>query len=148
MIKILVADTHAGVREGLTAVLDGEPDFQVVDAVATVEHAERAAEQTRPDVALLADGLAGTSTADACARVGRRLDAGRVVVVGRYPWTTTLLSALNAGAQGFVVEDSDPRVLRFAVRSVADDGTFIDPRAAGHLVSLATLEPDGAEGRP
>ena len=61
----------------------------------------------------------------------------RVVVLNTFNHEHTLLAAFAAGAKGFAIKESSPKALRLAVRTVAEGGTYIDPRSAGKLVALA-----------
>jgi DNA-binding NarL/FixJ family response regulator len=138
MIKILVVDDHPVVREGIVAILGAEPDFEIVGQVATGEQALAQAARLRPDVVVLDVRLPGMSGTDVCAALSARSPRIRVLMLTSFPSENLILSAFTAGAKGFAVKESEPAMLRLAVRTVASSGTFVDPRTAGKLVTLAT----------
>lgn len=138
MIRILVVDDHPVVREGLVSVLSDEPDFAVVGQVGTAEQALTEATRLVPDVAVLDIRLPGMNGTDACAALRQRHPRLRVVALTSFANESTMLAAFASGAKGFAVKESEPGVLREAVRTVMTGGTFVDPRVAGKLVALAT----------
>jgi DNA-binding NarL/FixJ family response regulator len=138
VIRILLVDDHPIVREGLAAVLAAEPDFSVVDQAGTGEVALELARSHRPDVVVLDVRLPGLSGTETCAALLAERPRLRVVVLTSYANESTMLAAFSAGARGFLMKESDPSVLRQAVRTVTSGGTYIDPRLAGRLVTLAT----------
>ena len=138
MIRILLVDDHPVVREGIAAVLSDEADFVVVGEVASGEQALNKLDSCDPDVVVLDYRLPGMNGTEACEAVLRRRPNARVVILTGFPNEATMLGAFNAGARAFVVKESDSVVLRQAIRTVMSGNTFIDPRAAGRLVQLAT----------
>jgi DNA-binding NarL/FixJ family response regulator len=138
MIRILVVDDHPVVREGISAILAAEPDFEVVGQVATGEQAVTHVGRAKPDVVVLDVRLPGMSGVDVCASITTHHPRTRVVMLTSFPSENLILSAFAAGARGFAVKESEPAILRMAVRTVTTGGTFVDPRTAGKLVILAT----------
>lgn len=138
MIRILLVDDHPVVREGIAAVLSDEPDFEVVGEVASGEQALAKLEACDPDVVVLDYRLPGMNGTEACEAVLRRRPNARIVILTGFPNEATMLGAFNAGARAFVVKESDSVVLRQAIRTVVSGNTYIDPRAAGRLVQMAT----------
>jgi DNA-binding NarL/FixJ family response regulator len=134
------------VREGLAAVLSGEPNFSIVGEADTGEAALREVERLRPDVVMLDHRLPGMSGTEACALLMRRYPALRVVILTSYPHEGAMLSAFSAGASGFVLKESEPSTLRDAVRSVAAGESFTDPKVsvkAGAMTSRRAKGPFG-----
>jgi DNA-binding NarL/FixJ family response regulator len=78
------------------------------------------------------------SGTEACERLVATLPGTRVVVLTSFPNEGVMMNAFSAGARGFVLKESESIVLRQAVRTVADGGTYADPRVAAKLVALAT----------
>lgn len=138
MIRILLVDDHPVVREGVAAVLSDESDFVVVGQAASGEQALARLEHLDADVVVLDHRLPGMNGNETCEAVLRRRRDLRVVVLTGFPNESTMLSAFEAGAKAFVVKESDPSVLRQAIRAVMTGNTFVDPRAASRLVALAT----------
>lgn len=137
MVRVLVVDDHPVVREGLSGALASEPDFKVVSEAATAEQALRAAEEMRPDVVVLDVRLPRMSGAEACTNLLRRVPGIGVIALTSFPNEGVLSSMLSAGAQGFVLKESDLFVLRQAVREVASGESFVDPKVSKKLMALA-----------
>ena len=138
MVRIVVIDDHPIVREGLVTVLSDEPEFTVVGEHDTAEQALSSLATERPDIVIVDYRLPGISGIDACRSFRERDGRCRVIVLTSFPRDPTVMEAFAAGAHGFLVKESDPAVMREAVRCVAAGGIFIDPKVAGRLVSMAT----------
>ena len=138
MIRILVVDDHPVVREGLIAILGHEPDFAVCGEAGDAAEAVAQATRLLPDVVVLDVRLPGATGVEVCADLAGRLPGARVVMLTSFPNHGVVLNAFSAGARGFVLKESEPAVIRQAVRTVADGSTFADPKVAAKLVALAT----------
>lgn len=138
MIRILVVDDHPVVREGLIAILGDDPEVAVCGEAGTAAEAIAEAERLRPDVVVLDVRMPGASGVEVCADLAARLPATRVVMLTSFPNDGVMVNAFSAGAHGFVLKESEPAVIRQAVRTVAEGATFADPKVAGKLVALAT----------
>ncbi|HEY7873798.1 MAG TPA: response regulator transcription factor [Actinomycetota bacterium] len=125
-------------REGLAAVLSAEPDFTVVGQAESAERALVEVDRLRPDVVLLDIRLPGMSGTEACTELLKRHPGARVIVLTSFASTGSLVQSFSAGAKGFVLKESQPAVLRDAVRTVARGDTFTDPRVGAKLVALAS----------
>lgn len=137
-IRILVVDDHPVVREGVAAVLSDDPEFTVVGQVGTAEQALEELDRAEPEVVVLDIRLPGMNGTEACELITQRHPRVRVVALTSFANESTMLAAFAAGAKGFAVKESEPNVLRQAVRTVTSGGIYIDPRIAGKLVTLAT----------
>ena len=136
MTDILLADDQALVRAGFRALLDAQPDIEVVgeatDGVQAVELAQRA----RPDVVLMdirmprLDGLEATRriTSDPV------LSGTRVIALTTFELDEYVFGALRAGASGFLLKDIEPEDLLTAVRVVADGEALLAPRLTRRLI--------------
>jgi DNA-binding NarL/FixJ family response regulator len=138
MIRILLVDDHPVVREGLTAILAAEPDFNVVGEAGSGEDAIRIVAELDPDVLVIDVRLPGISGIETCEHLLARDPRLRVVILSSAPDNGTMIAAYTAGARGFLIKECEPSVLRQAVRIVADGDTYVDPRVASKLVALAT----------
>jgi two-component system, NarL family, response regulator DesR len=134
-IRVLLADDQALVRGALAALLELEPDLEVVAEVGRGDEVVAEARRTRPDVALLdvempgLDGIAATSALRAA------LPACRVLVVTTFGRPGYLRRAIQAGASGFVVKDTPARQLADAVRRVASGLRVVDPTLAAETLA-------------
>jgi DNA-binding NarL/FixJ family response regulator len=133
-IRVVVADDHPVVREGLRAMLDAEPDVDVVGEAGSGEEAVRLAADLRPDVVLMdlrMPGVDGVSATDRI--VGARL--ARVLVVTTYDTDSDILRAVEAGATGYLLKDTPRRQLADAVRAAARGETVLASPVAAKLVT-------------
>lgn len=127
MIRVLLADDQALVRGALAALLDLEPDLQVVAQVGSGEEAVTVCGVSSPDVALLDVEMAGMDGITATAEVKRLNPAVRVLIVTTFGRPGYLRRALRAGADGFVVKDTPAPQLADAVRRVHAGFRVVDP---------------------
>ncbi|APY85607.1 DNA-binding response regulator [Streptomyces alfalfae] len=137
-IRLLLADDHPVVRAGLRAVLDAEPDFEIVAEAATAEAAVEAAAAQGPegvDVVLMdlqfGPGMHGAA---ATAAITAREDAPRVLVLTTYDTDADILAAVEAGAAGYLLKDAPPEELAAAVRTAASGRSALAPAVANRLM--------------
>jgi DNA-binding NarL/FixJ family response regulator len=129
-INCLVADDHAIVREGLRRVLSQLDDMVVVGEASSGEAALELVSRRRPEVVLMdarMPGIGGVAAAQAIATAHRDV---RVVMFTAHAEQDLLWEALDAGAQGFVLKDSDSSALVAAIRQVVAGDPYVDPRLA------------------
>lgn len=134
MIRLLLADDHAIVRQGLTQLFATVEDIEVVGAAADGAEAVTLARDLEPDVVLMDLGMPVLDGVEATRQI---LDdeAGRtVVVLTSYGDEGRILDALNAGALGYLLKHSDPNEVIEAVRVAHGGDTPLDPRAARVLL--------------
>jgi len=137
-IRLLLADDQALVRGALAALLELEPDLEVVAEVGRGDDVVTEARRTRPDVALLDVEMPGLDGISATAALRAALPSCRVLVVTTFGRPGYLRRAMAAGASGFVVKDTPARQLADAVRRVAAGLRVVDPTLAAE--SLAAGE--------
>ncbi|MGH3248782.1 MAG: response regulator [Trebonia sp.] len=134
-IRLLLADDHPVVRAGLRAVLETEPDLEVVAEAATAEEAVARAADGGLDVVLMdlrfGTGMTG---AQATAAITARSGAPRVLIVTTYDSDADTLPAIEAGATGYLLKDAPPEALAAAVRAAATGRTTLAPSVADRLV--------------
>lgn len=135
MIRLLLADDHPVVRAGLRAVLDAEPDFDIVAEAATAEDAVALARTEPVDVVLMDLQFgAGMHGAQATAHIAA-LDGGpRVLVLTTYDTEADILAAVEAGASGYLLKDAPPEELAAAVRTAAAGRSALAPTVANRLM--------------
>jgi DNA-binding NarL/FixJ family response regulator len=143
-ICILLVDDHPVVRQGLAAVLEDEPDFQVVGAAGTAEEGLRLAEQLRPDVVLLDLELPGTDGVQALPAFAARSPNARVVVFTAYDTDERVFGALRAGAKGYLLKGATADEIASAIRAVHAGESSLTPRVAARLVAAMGVAPRGA----
>lgn len=138
MIRVIVVDDHPVVCEGLAAILGDQPEFRVLAQVLSGEEALLAAERHRFDVAVIDARLPGLSGAETCRALLALYPTSRVVILTSFPNEGVMLTALDAGAAGFLVKESDPTILLRAVRAVAAGERYIDPKLAAKFAALTS----------
>lgn len=135
MIRILIADDHPVVRAGIRALLDGEPDLEVVGEAAGADEAVALASASGPDLVLMdlqfADGPRGV---EATRRIRALPSAPHVLVLTNYDTDTDILSAIEAGASGYLLKDAPPDELVAAVRAAAAGESALAPVIASRLM--------------
>jgi DNA-binding NarL/FixJ family response regulator len=133
-IRILVADDHPMLREGLVAVLGTQPDFDVVGEAADGSEVVRLAERLEPDVILLDLEMPGV---DGVAALERMRDAGsevRAVVFTAYDTDERILRSLRAGARGYLLKGASRAEIFDAIRTVHSGGSLLGPAVTSRLL--------------
>ena len=134
MIKILLADDHPVVRDGLRGMLAGEADFEVVGEAAS--GARRCGDRgERPDVVLMDLQMPEMDGAAATAEIAARFPGTRVLVLTTYDTDGDILRAVEAGATGYLLKDTPRERLFPAIRAAARGETVLAPTVATRLVS-------------
>jgi DNA-binding NarL/FixJ family response regulator len=138
MIGVLVVDDHAMVRSGLTLLIDGAADLQVVGEAADGRQAVELAADLAPDVVLMDLSMPVMDGVEATRELLRQRPESVVVVLTSFSDQPRVTEALKAGAVGYMLKDCDPRDLLAAIRSAADGHAPLDPRVARALLPGAT----------
>ena len=138
-IRVLLADDHPVVREGLRGMLASEPDIEVVGEAGSGPEAVALAGRLRPDVVLMDLRMPGGDGVDAT----RRLAGTTVVVLTTYDSDADILRAVEAGAAGYLLKDTPRAALADSVRAAARGETVLTPAVAGRL--LGRMRADRAE---
>jgi len=147
-IRIVVADDHAVVREGIRRVLDDEPDFVVVGEASTGEEVLAAIETARPDVVLLDLGMPGPGGLEVIRRLrGAGPPGPRILVLSMYDEAEYVLRSVEAGVDGYLLKDeAEPTMLRTAVRAVHAGDSYFSSTAAAALAAALRAAPEDAPG--
>ena len=141
-IRVLVADDHGVVREGIRGVLGGEPGFLVVAEAATAADAVALAAAHQPDVVVLDITMPGGSGLDAVAGIAQAAPGAAVLMLSMHDNAEYLHESERAGAQGYLRKDSAAAELRQAVRAVhRGERYFAAPPEAERAGALAALTP-------
>ena len=141
-LRILLADDHATVREGLSMIFNAQPDMQVVGTASEGQAAINEAERVQPDVVVLDISMPGVNGLDATTQLMKRSPATRVLTLTRHSDLSYLRQLMSAGAAGYVLKQSPAETLLNAVRVVANGRTYIDESMKP--AAEAAVEPVGA----
>lgn len=136
MIRLLLADDHAIVRAGLRALLESETDIDVIGEAGTAEEAIRFCATTPVDLVLMDLRFGpGKSGVDATRALCAQPNPPHVLVVTNYDTDADILSAVEAGASGYLLKDTPPPELLAAVRSAAAGDSVLSPAIASKLMT-------------
>ena len=156
MISVLLADDQALVRAGFRALLNAEPDIEVVAEAGDGLEAVRLAVLTRPDVVLMDIRMPGVDGLEATRRIvaDPALGGTRVVILTTFELDEYVFEALRTGASGFLVKDTEPVELLRGVRAVAAGDALLSPSVTRRVIGefatpggrgRAAIPPDEAE---
>ena len=141
MIRVLLADDQALVRAGFRALLESEPDIEVVAEAGDGAQAVRLARQTRPDVVLMDIRMPGTDGLEATRQIAAdpELTGVRIVVLTTFELDEYVAEALRVGAAGFLVKNTDPGELLRGVRVVAAGDGLLSPSVTRRVIEQFAL---------
>ena len=126
-LRVLVVDDHEVVREGLAAMLDRRPGFQVVAEAGNVAEALEAARRFQPDLVVMDVRLPDGSGIEACRDIRAEMPQTRVVMLTSYPDEEAVFSAIVAGASGYLLKQVRARDLVAALEAVGRGESLLDP---------------------
>lgn len=133
-IRVLLADDHPMLRDGLQALLERDPSIRVVAHAADGHQAVQAAIDRDVDVVVMDIAMPGLDGIEACRELARRLPRARVVVLSMHASPEHVWQALRAGACAYVVKDSAAREVIDAVHAAHDGRRHLSPRIADAVV--------------
>jgi len=133
-IKILIADDHSLVRDGIRAILQSVPDFEVVDEASDGLEAIEKIRDKSPHLVLMDIGMARLNGLDAAQRVHKEFPATRVVILSMHANEEYVLQALRAGVSGYLLKDSKKQELIFAIRTISEGHTYLSPQVSRHVI--------------
>jgi len=127
MIRILIADDHPVVRQGLRTILESQPDFSVVAEAGDGISAVRLAEQYEPDVMIVDMVLPRLSGQEVARQIRDHLPATRILMLSIHAEEAYVLQALRSGAHGYVLKETNPSELVRAVNQVIRRREYLSP---------------------
>lgn len=146
MIRVVLADDQAVVRDALVLLLSASEDLDVVAAAADGAEAVELIVELRPDVALVDLRMPRLNGAEVAAAVASQAPDVRVLVLTTFADDDAILPALRAGATGYLTKDASGEQLVDAIRAVAAGRTVLDPQVQARLVELVRSgEPAGVQ---
>lgn len=132
---LLIVEDHALMREGLRALLESWPGFEVVGEASDGQEGIRRAEALQPDLILLDLSMPGTNGIEALRELKRVSEGSRVIVVTAHKDEEHIFAALAHGADGYFLKDSDSDELRTALDSLVAGERFLSPAIATKVVA-------------
>lgn len=134
VMRVVLADDHPIVRDGLRRLINQQADMRVVGEAENGDAACQTARLLLPDVLVMDLSMPGLGGQEATARVRRESPDVKVLVLTVHEERQYLTQLLRAGASGYVLKRAAPAELVRAIRTVAEGGTYIDPSLAGTVV--------------
>src|SRR6266851_3425559 len=134
MIRILLADDHPIVREGLRAVLETQPDFEVIAEAASGDEALRLALNLQPDILLLDLEMPIMDGVETIRRLRQQQPAARVIVFTAFDNDERIIAALEAGANGYLLKGAPREEIFNAIRVTMQGGSLLQPVIASKLL--------------
>jgi DNA-binding NarL/FixJ family response regulator len=141
MISVVLADDHAMVRLGLEQLLAGADGIQVVGSAADGAQAVAMVLELRPDVVLMDLQMPGVDGVAATRQIVASGAESQVVVLTSFSDSERIVAALDAGAIGYLLKDTEPEDLLEGVRAAARGESPLNPRAARQLLTARTSTP-------
>lgn len=143
MIRVVLVDDQALIRVGLTALIAGEPDLEIVGEAGDGEAGLLAIRRERPDVVLCDIRMPGIDGLQLLRRVtaDRDLDGVRIVMLTTFELDDYVFEALRHGASGFLLKDAEPAALLDAIRVVAAGGSLLAPSVTRRVIEHFGSDP-------
>ncbi len=129
-IKILLADDHRLMREGLRSLLEEQPDFTVVGEADNGKAAVQLAANLMPDIIIMDISMPGLNGIDATQQILSSCAKTKVIALSMHTERRTVLEMINAGATGYLLKDCAFEEVVQAVRTVASNSTYLSPKIA------------------
>jgi DNA-binding NarL/FixJ family response regulator len=135
MIRILVVDDHPIVRDGLVAVLEDQPDFEVIGSVGSAEEALKRVADDAPDVVLLDLELSGMNGIEAIPQLLQIAPDVSILIFTAYDTDERVLNAIKAGARGYLLKGAAGDEIAKAIRILGGGGSYLEPRVAAKVMA-------------
>lgn len=137
MIRILIADDQSLVRAGFRALLDAQPDIEVVSEAGDGDEAVRLAAELLPDIVLMDIRMPGVDGLVATRRIATEptMHAVRIVILTTFELDEYVFEAIRSGASGFLVKDTEPADLLRGLRAVAAGDALLSPSVTRRLIA-------------
>jgi len=133
-IRVLIAEDHATVREGLKLILGAQSDIEVVADTGDGRTAITLTQQLRPDIVLMDISMPGLNGQKATEQLKECCPEVHVLALTRHQEDGYLQQMLRAGASGYILKQSPPAELIHAIRAVANGGKYLDSTVAGRMM--------------
>lgn len=134
VIRVLIVDDHAIVRQGVAAMLENEPDMTVVGQAGDGQEAIAQYRQLQPDVTLMDLRMPNMSGVDATAAICAEFAQARIIVLTTYDGDEDIYRGLHTGAKGYLLKDAEPAELINAIHVVHNGQQYIPSDVGAKLV--------------
>ena len=145
-LRVLLADDHAVVREGLKRLIENQPDMDVVGEASDGREAVERTLQLKPDVVVMDVSMGAVSGTEATRAVREQCPATKVLALTVHEDRSYVQAMLEAGASGYVLKRAAGDELIGAIRAVAGNGLYVDSRVATKLLTSFRMARGAAPG--
>ncbi len=135
IMKILLCDDQAVIRDGLEMLLTLEKDFQVVGSAQDGQEAVELAAKKQPDLILMDLKMPGMNGIEATREIRKKFPAIKILVLTTYDEDEWVFDAIRAGASGYLLKDTPRQKIIEAIRGTVEGKSFLDPAVAGKLMT-------------
>ncbi|MBV8553486.1 MAG: response regulator transcription factor [Acidobacteriaceae bacterium] len=135
VVKVLLADDHTIVRQGLKLILAAHPDLEVVGEAANGKEAIELAQKLRPDIVVMDVAMPEVNGIEATRRMVQNEPRLKVLVLSMHKEAVYVREILRAGARGYILKDAIDTELLNAIRSVARGDGYVSPAVSSALLS-------------
>ncbi|MCK4784785.1 MAG: response regulator transcription factor [Desulfobacteraceae bacterium] len=139
-IKVFLADDHAVVRDGISALLEGENDIHVVGAASNGRKAVRQVKKLDPDVVVMDIAMPELNGIEATAQICEACPCTRVIILSMHDTTEHIFQALKAGAKGYLLKESAGKEVVTAIRSVHAGRRYLSHRIEEKVIDDYVLQ--------
>jgi DNA-binding NarL/FixJ family response regulator len=140
-VRILVADDHEVVRQGLRRLLEGRPGWEICGEAGSGREAVEKAKQLKPDVVVLDYSMPGLNGAEATRQIIARVPRAEVLILTMHGSEELIRGALEAGARGYVLKSDASQDLISAVNALIEHKAFLSSGAAGPVLDRYLITP-------
>jgi two-component system response regulator NreC len=140
-IRVLICDDHALFREGVKTILTANPEFEVVGEAEDGREAVERATKLNPDVALMDISMPVLKGFDATRRIKKERPDVKVLILTVYDDEDLVARCLDAGASGYILKDSPPNQLTYAIQAVSNGQQYMSPRVLTGVVRQFIANP-------
>ena len=128
IIKILVVDDHAIVRDGIISMLQSQPDLEIIGEAASGEVALELIGKIQPDIILMDIMMTGMNGIETTKKIRENYDAPKIIILSMEVTQTLISEAIQAGAQAYIPKDSKKQELIDAIRNVNNGEQYFSPK--------------------
>ena len=132
--KILLADDHAIIRQGLRSLLEKQPDIEVVGEVADGRKAIELARELKPDIVIMDITMPNLNGIDAARKIVGKSSGTKVIALSMHSSKRFVTEMLKAGASGYILKEALFNELLEAIRAVLNGEIYLSPRITGVVV--------------